>query len=72
MLELVKTMEHSGALEAESRSAGQKFFAFTKPFLSFPCRQEPANCPYNEPDESCKHPFVSVEISQIWVPPLIS
>jgi hypothetical protein len=61
-------MKYSGALNAESRSAGQEFFAFTKPCLSLPSWQEPAICPYNEPDESNKHPFDPVEISQIKVP----
>jgi hypothetical protein len=58
-------MEHSGPLDAESRSAGQEFSAFTKPCHSFPCWQEPVTCPYNEPDESSKHTFDSVEFSRI-------
>jgi hypothetical protein len=47
-------MEHSGALEAKSRSAGQEFFAFTKPCFSLSYWQEP--------DESSEHPFDSVEL----------
>jgi hypothetical protein len=47
-------MTHSSALEAESRSAGQKFSAFTKPCLSLSCSQKLAICPYNEPDESTR------------------